>query len=328
MEHKEEVEQLFKSTFDNFEADVNPDAWMNIQNALKVPAMDPGSISNNVSAGTKLAAVSSKFIIGAVSAIIGITAAVVYFSPGNKTTADSPVPKSEKVQNIIPVEAAATEKSESNPILNTVSLKKEKQAAASNETISNAENPELQPDHKNNNYSSSTNEEVVVADAGKKNSNEVSEDKIIPSDAKIPDSRVQAAPLTNDENKLNENEPGESGAGNNDVSEPENSAIHTDSKEKNAEEYLGHIPNVITPNTDGENDVFIIEGKDLKTLKVSIADRSGKIIHQWNNLHGFWDGKLENGEPAKAGIYFYNIFAQSNSGNPIVKHGTLHLLLK
>ena len=37
MEYREDIEQLFKNAFDNFESDVHPDAWVNIQNGLNVP---------------------------------------------------------------------------------------------------------------------------------------------------------------------------------------------------------------------------------------------------------------------------------------------------
>jgi gliding motility-associated-like protein len=97
--------------------------------------------------------------------------------------------------------------------------------------------------------------------------------------------------------------------------------------EAKAKSHKLDYPNVITPNGDGKNEIFVVESDYILTLQVQVLDMSGKIVHQWNNLHGFWDGRLQNGEPAPEGKYLINIFAVREDGTP-VHEPPLTLILK
>ena len=61
------------------------------------------------------------------------------------------------------------------------------------------------------------------------------------------------------------------------------------------------IPNVITPNGDGKNDVFFIKNiEKLESSNLQIYNRWGKKIYEVNNYNNNWDG---NG--AADGVYYY-----------------------
>jgi|GEM_PF-6644208 len=61
------------------------------------------------------------------------------------------------------------------------------------------------------------------------------------------------------------------------------------------------IPNVITPNGDGLNQNFVIEGLDLsRSNELLIYDRWGKKIFETHSYQNDWDGQEHT-----AGIYFY-----------------------
>ena len=60
------------------------------------------------------------------------------------------------------------------------------------------------------------------------------------------------------------------------------------------------FPNVITPNTDGLNDFFVIVNGDQIENQVYIYDRWGKLIYQKENYKNDW-----NGEGFPAGTYYY-----------------------
>lgn len=64
------------------------------------------------------------------------------------------------------------------------------------------------------------------------------------------------------------------------------------------------IPNVITPNGDGRNDVFKIDGINKNTV-LKIFDRWGKLEYENSNYDNSWDGTDMNGEPLNSGNFIY-----------------------
>lgn len=79
------------------------------------------------------------------------------------------------------------------------------------------------------------------------------------------------------------------------------------------------IPNVFTPNGDNANDFFKIKSTGLKTLHVSIFDRWGLKLYEWEGVNGYWDGKSKNGAAVPSGTYFFvyeysDLKDQSTSG--------------
>ncbi|MDB4534741.1 gliding motility-associated C-terminal domain-containing protein, partial [Vicingaceae bacterium] len=67
------------------------------------------------------------------------------------------------------------------------------------------------------------------------------------------------------------------------------------------------IPNVFTPNGDGENDVFTVEGTNLESVEGELFNRWGQKMFSWTNINGYWDGRTLAGEEAPDGTYFYMI---------------------
>lgn len=62
-----------------------------------------------------------------------------------------------------------------------------------------------------------------------------------------------------------------------------------------------NIPNVITPNNDGVNDYFTIEGLEhYSNVTLIIIDRSGKQVYQSSNYQNNW-----NGDNIPEGTYYY-----------------------
>lgn len=70
-------------------------------------------------------------------------------------------------------------------------------------------------------------------------------------------------------------------------------------------ESIVSIPNVFTPNADGNNDVFQITWVNLTSLDCEIYDRWGVLIYHWNGLTGNWNGKTDKGKEAVDGVYYY-----------------------
>ncbi len=68
------------------------------------------------------------------------------------------------------------------------------------------------------------------------------------------------------------------------------------------------IPNVFTPNGDGNNDVFRMFGNltALKFVEVEVFNRIGEKVFSSNDIYFEWDGYYK-GRPADAGVYVYQI---------------------
>ncbi|MBW8331986.1 MAG: gliding motility-associated C-terminal domain-containing protein [Prolixibacteraceae bacterium] len=96
-------------------------------------------------------------------------------------------------------------------------------------------------------------------------------------------------------------------------------------------------PNVFTPGNDGVNDKFVIRFFSMKTVKISIFNRWGKVLHVWesNNVQGFsptidstpqavWDGKV-GGKIATPGVYYYVVEGTGRDGDRKRTSGFFHL---
>ncbi len=64
------------------------------------------------------------------------------------------------------------------------------------------------------------------------------------------------------------------------------------------------VPNVITPNGDGINDLFTISTHGLKSYELTIWNRWGTKVFTSSSALNHWDGKV-NGNPVPNGTYFY-----------------------
>lgn len=67
------------------------------------------------------------------------------------------------------------------------------------------------------------------------------------------------------------------------------------------------IAQVFSPNGDGVNDVFTINGINIFDVEGVIYNRWGTEINSWNTIQGGWDGRTYSGVDVPAGTYFYII---------------------
>jgi gliding motility-associated-like protein len=96
-------------------------------------------------------------------------------------------------------------------------------------------------------------------------------------------------------------------------------------------------PQIFTPNGDGSNDKFLVRGKFIKKLKMTIYDRWGNAIYYEDtdsfpleknqtdsNVIG-WNGIMNNGNRAIEGSYAYKIEIEDTIGQVTTKEGALLL---
>lgn len=70
---------------------------------------------------------------------------------------------------------------------------------------------------------------------------------------------------------------------------------------------LENIPNVFTPNSDGQNDNFIVPSSGTAWFNFTIYSRSGGLVYKTESSIIRWDGKNNQGVDMPEGIYYYVI---------------------
>jgi gliding motility-associated-like protein len=91
------------------------------------------------------------------------------------------------------------------------------------------------------------------------------------------------------------------------------------------EEMMVVIPNVITPNGDGKNDVFTIQSSGVSQLDGTIFNRWGKKVYEWNgNAQSGWNGTV-NGNSVADGTYYYILKLRGMDGTETEQKGYIQV---
>jgi gliding motility-associated-like protein len=87
-----------------------------------------------------------------------------------------------------------------------------------------------------------------------------------------------------------------------------------------------YIPTAFTPNNDGHNDVFKVEGSDVHQFNLIIFDRWGQEIFSTTDIEQGWDGRFsESAEPAPEGVYIYRMEMRNKENHAIEERGSVTL---
>jgi len=87
------------------------------------------------------------------------------------------------------------------------------------------------------------------------------------------------------------------------------------------EPFCLHIPNVITPNNDGINDFFVIDGGSELTVDLQLFNRWGKLVYHSKHYQNNWPVN-----DIADGVYFYIIKATSVNGEVREYQGSVSVL--
>lgn len=77
------------------------------------------------------------------------------------------------------------------------------------------------------------------------------------------------------------------------------------------------VPNIFSPNDDEKNDVFFVKSYLIAELYVTIFNRWGQLIYEWEGTNTGWDGRTTAGQLAPEGTYFYMISGKLKDGSEI-----------
>jgi gliding motility-associated-like protein len=87
-----------------------------------------------------------------------------------------------------------------------------------------------------------------------------------------------------------------------------------------------YIPTAFTPNADGTNDVFKVEGQLIKNFNLIIFDRWGNEIFTSNDPSMGWNGYNTDGSFAyPEGVYVFRLEMRSSTNQDIVENGNITL---
>ena len=67
------------------------------------------------------------------------------------------------------------------------------------------------------------------------------------------------------------------------------------------------IPNVFSPNGDGNNDAFLVDYRGSQAFNLKIFDRWGALLHDTRNRLDAWEGVDAKGADTPEGVYFYQV---------------------
>ena len=86
------------------------------------------------------------------------------------------------------------------------------------------------------------------------------------------------------------------------------------------------MPNAITPNGDGINDVLSLESDGLTDFNVVVLDVANKLVYSSTDPSFKWNGTLLNGDAAPAGTYQYYFTAKDENGTWCNQFSSLTIL--
>ncbi|MCT4580141.1 MAG: gliding motility-associated C-terminal domain-containing protein [Flavobacteriales bacterium] len=87
-------------------------------------------------------------------------------------------------------------------------------------------------------------------------------------------------------------------------------------------DYHLFLPNVFSPNNDGDNDVFYVRGKGFESLKFVVFDRWGNKMFESTDKEIGWDGAF-GGELVPSGVYVYYVEVDYYDGTSEIKEGNV-----
>jgi len=86
------------------------------------------------------------------------------------------------------------------------------------------------------------------------------------------------------------------------------------------------VPNVFSPNGDGQNDTWGAKGEGLVRLSAQVFNRWGQQVAELRSPDQVWDGRSPSDEPSPDGTYYYVLEAGGVDGRSYRFTGALTLL--
>lgn len=319
-----DFEDLFKESFSDFEADVNPGIWKNIQTGLKGAGIGIliQTVFNKIGSTTLVAAVSS------VSAIIATVLVMNFANRPKENTAISPKtdktvvkPDKASVKEIKTFLSDGKGKAETKPEVTEIPAAEQKEEKV--EFLVKKDKKKIQSviktlsEQRIASISASPVAGTVPLIVNLANSGTGKVNKWSFGDGQKPD--VGANPVHVFEN------PGLYTVMLTSTNADGRTSVDSIKIEVTGNSSIASIPGSFSPNGDGVEDLFVFQSKNIVNMEVLIFDKKGKTVYTWKGIDGKWDGKNQLGKQAQEGIYYYIITADGIDGKKYAQNGSIKL---
>ncbi|MBW6483492.1 MAG: gliding motility-associated C-terminal domain-containing protein, partial [Vicingaceae bacterium] len=85
------------------------------------------------------------------------------------------------------------------------------------------------------------------------------------------------------------------------------------------------VPNIFSPNGDGNNDILFVRGKGIQSVLFFIYDRWGEKVFETTDINLGWDGTYK-GKPMNKAVFVYYVEATFMDGSNATKKGDVTLI--
>jgi len=85
------------------------------------------------------------------------------------------------------------------------------------------------------------------------------------------------------------------------------------------------IPNSFSPNRDGVNDILLVRGSGIKTIKLYIYNRWGEKVFETTNLSIGWDGTFK-GKKLNTAVFAWYAEVEFIDNNKVYRKGNVALI--
>jgi gliding motility-associated-like protein len=82
------------------------------------------------------------------------------------------------------------------------------------------------------------------------------------------------------------------------------------------------VPNIFSPNADGQNDVLYLRGNGIAAMEFCIYSRWGEQVYCSTNQNQGWDGTY-NGQPVQPGVFAWSAALTFDDGRQQTASGTV-----
>ncbi len=86
-----------------------------------------------------------------------------------------------------------------------------------------------------------------------------------------------------------------------------------------------YVPNIFSPNEDGNNDIYFVRGKGVKQFNLAIYNRWGQKVFESDDIQKGWDG-TKDGTLMNQGVFVYKLYVILHNGDVFEQTGNITLV--